>query len=90
VVLDGLGAMIAGFRLENAHGNLIEGFLIQRYREAQIWLRSGSSRNTIRKNVTTGSPFHDGIQLLNSPGNIVEQNRSFANFSPRGSRAAST
>jgi hypothetical protein len=83
VVLDGLGlpAMIAGFQLENAHGNLIEGFLVRRYHEAQIWLRLGSSRNTIRKNVTTGSPFHDGIQLQNSPANVVEQNTTFANFS---------
>jgi hypothetical protein len=86
VVLDGqnLSAMIAGFRLENSHGNVIEGFLVRRYHEAQIWLRLGSSRNTIRKNVTTGSPFHDGIQLQNSPANLVEQNTTFSNFSPAG------
>jgi parallel beta-helix repeat protein len=84
VVLDGLdlAAMIAGFRLENAHGNLIEGFVVRNYHEAGIWLRTGSSRNTIRKNVTTGSPFHDGIQLLNARENVVEHNMTFANFSP--------
>jgi len=84
VVLDGLDVhtMFAGFWLENAHGNLIEGFLVRRYHEAGIWLRAGSSGNTIRKNVTTDSPFHDGIQLLDSPENVVEHNRSFANSSP--------
>jgi parallel beta-helix repeat protein len=91
VILDGfdLPTMRAGFDLQNAHGNLIEGFLIQNYHEAGIWLRfspgqptTGSSRNTIRKNVTTSSPFHDGIQLLNAPANMVEQNTTFANFSP--------
>ncbi|MGH7662873.1 MAG: right-handed parallel beta-helix repeat-containing protein [Gemmatimonadaceae bacterium] len=84
VTLDGLDlpAMIAGFRLENAHGNLIEGFVVRNYHEAGIWLRTGSSGNTIRMNVTTGSPFHDGIQLQNAPGNLVEHNRAVANFSP--------
>jgi len=84
VVLDGLDVhtMFAGFRLENAHGNLIEGFLVRRYHEAGIWLRAASSGNTIRKNVTTDSPFHDGIQLLDSPENVVEHNTSFANFAP--------
>jgi hypothetical protein len=91
VVLDGLNdhTKLAGFLLENAHGNLIQGFLVRRYHEAGIWLRSipdqpttGSSRNTIRKNVTTESSFHDGIQVLDSPENVIEQNMSFANFSP--------
>jgi parallel beta-helix repeat protein len=84
VVLDGLDihTMLAGFLLENAHGNLIEGFLVRRYHEAGIWLRAASSGNTIRKNVTTDSPFHDGIQLLDSPENVVEHNTSFANSSP--------
>jgi parallel beta-helix repeat protein len=84
VVLDGLDlhTMLAGFLLDNAHGNLIQGFLVRRYHEAGIWLRTGSSQNTIRKNLTTESSFHDGIQLLNSPGNVVEHNTSFANFAP--------
>lgn len=72
----------AGFELRNAHGNLIEGFLVRRYWEAGIWLRMGSSGNTIRKNVTTESPHHDGIQVANSPENVVEHNTSFANVTP--------
>jgi hypothetical protein len=84
VVLDGLDdhTKLAGFRLDDAHGNVIQGFLVRRYHEAGIWLRMGSSLNTIRKNVTTESSFHDGIQVLDSPENVVEQNTSFANFSP--------
>ena len=83
VVLDGLDDhhMVAGFLLENAHGNLIQGFLVRRYHEAGILLVA-SSGNTIRKNVTTGSPHHDGIQVFNSPENVVEHNTSFANTSP--------
>lgn len=84
VVLDGEDdhTKLAGFLLDNAHGNLIEGFLVRRYHEAGIWLRAASSGNTIRKNVTTDGPFHDGIQLLDSPENVVEHNTSFANFAP--------
>lgn len=72
----------AGFELRNAHGNLVEGFLVRRYWEAGIWLRMGSSGNMIRKNVTTESPHHDGIQVVNSPENVVEHNTSFANVTP--------
>lgn len=84
VVLDGLDdhTKLAGFLLDDAHGNVIQGFLVRRYHEAGIWLRTGSSLNTIRKNVTTESSFHDGIQVLDSPENLVEHNTSFANFSP--------
>lgn len=83
VVLDGLDDhdMVAGFLLDNAHGNLIEGFLVRNYHEAGILLVE-SSRNTIRANVATSSPHHDGIQVFNSPENVVEHNRSFANTSP--------
>jgi hypothetical protein len=77
-----LATQCAGFELRNADGNLIEGFLVKRYWEAGIWLRLGSSGNTIRKNVTTESPHHDGIQVANSPANLVEHNTSFANFAP--------
>jgi parallel beta-helix repeat protein len=72
----------AGFELRNAHSNVIEGFLVKRYWEAGIWLRMGSSGNTIRKNVTTESPHHDGIQVANSPGNLVDHNTTYANFAP--------
>jgi parallel beta-helix repeat protein len=72
----------AGFELRNADGNLIQGFRIRRYWEAGIWLRMGSSGNTIRRNVTTESPHHDGIQLQNSPENVIEHNTAFANAGP--------
>ena len=92
VVLDGRDehAMLAGFLLENAHGNLIEGFLVRRYHEAGIWLRpladqptTGSSRNTIRRNVTTGAG-HDGIQLLASNDNVIEHNVVVDHLAPNG------
>lgn len=74
-----LASQCAGFEVRNGHGNRIEGFLVRRYWEAGIWLRMGSSGNTIRKNVTTESPHHDGIQLQNSPRNLIEHNVAFAN-----------
>jgi parallel beta-helix repeat protein len=77
-----LAFQCAGFELRNAHNSLIEGFLVRRYWETGIWLRLGSSGNTIRKNVTTETPHHDGIQLQNSPQNVIEHNTSFANFAP--------
>lgn len=81
VVLDGLGLSVrfAGFLLDNAHGNLIEGFLVRNYHEAGIWLRAGSSGNTIRKNVTTAAD-HDGIQVLASNDNRIEHNVAIDNF----------
>ena len=72
----------AGFELRNAHGNLIQGFLIRRYWEAGIWLRMGSSGNTIRKNVTTESPHHDGIQVAGSNDNVIEHNEATNNPDP--------
>ncbi len=72
----------AGFELRNADGNTIEGFLVKRYWEAGIWLRLGSDGNTIRKNVATGTPHHDGIQVAGSANNLIEQNTSFDNFAP--------
>ena len=72
----------AGFELRNAHGNLIQGFLIRRYWEAGIWLRMGSSGNTIRMNVTTQSPHHDGIQLAGSNDNVIEHNEAVDNPDP--------
>lgn len=77
VVLDGQGLAepdrLAGFDLQNAHDNLIEGFVVRNYQEAGIWLRLGSSGNRIRKNVTTRNG-HDGIQLLGSSDNVIEHN----------------
>jgi parallel beta-helix repeat protein len=88
VILDGLDDhdMIAGFQLQNAHGNVIEGFVVRNYHEANILLHTGSSRNTIRKNVATSSSHHDGIQVFNSPRNVIEHNKSFDNVS--GGRVA--
>jgi parallel beta-helix repeat protein len=74
-----LASQCAGFEVRNGHGNRIEGFMLRRYWEAGIWLRMGSSGNTIRKNVTTEGTHHDGIQLQNSPRNVIEHNTSFAN-----------
>ena len=81
VVLDGVGLSVrfAGFLLDNAHGDLIEGFLIRNYHEAGIWLRAGSSANTIRKNVTTAAD-HDGIQVLASHDNRIEHNVAIDNL----------
>jgi parallel beta-helix repeat protein len=72
----------AGFELRNADGNTIEGFVVEHYWEAGIWLRRGSDSNTVRKNVTTGTPHHDGIQVAGSANNLIEQNTSFDNFAP--------
>src|SRR5919197_1637583 len=69
-----LSVNCAGFELRAANDNLIEGFTVKRYHEAGIWLRLGSSRNTIRKNVTTESPHHDGIQVANGVDNVIQQN----------------
>ena len=77
-----LAVRCAGFELRGADGNLIEGFLVRRYWEAGIWLRERSSGNTIRKNLTTESPHHDGIQVANALNNIIEHNTSFRNFAP--------
>jgi parallel beta-helix repeat protein len=95
VVLDGQNAVgaactpgspapvqCAGFELRNAHGNLIQGFLVRRYWETGIWLRMGSSGNTIRKNVTTESPHHDGIQVVGSNDNVIEHNTAIDNLDP--------
>jgi parallel beta-helix repeat protein len=75
VVLDGFGlvARLAGFFLNTADDNLIQGFLIRNYHEASILL-VGSNRNRIRKNVTTAAD-HDGIQLnVSSNDNVIEHN----------------
>lgn len=77
-----IAVQCAGFELRNAHGNLIQGFLIRRYWEAGIWLRMGSSGNTIRKNVTTESPHHDGIQVAGSNDNVIEHNTAIDNLDP--------
>lgn len=75
----------AGFLLNNVSGVLIEGFMVRGFHEADIVLR-GADGNTIRKNRTTKSA-HDGIQLNNSSGNVIEHNVSFDNDAPLPARA---
>ena len=76
VVLDGMNHTLeAGFLLQDVSGVVIEGFTAQGFREANIWLRAADN-NVVSRNALTGSG-HDGIQLLNSSGNIVEDNQSF-------------
>ncbi|MGH7477242.1 MAG: right-handed parallel beta-helix repeat-containing protein [Longimicrobiales bacterium] len=84
VVLDGfdLHDMFAGFLLSDAHGNLIQGFVVQNYHEANIRLDGGSSGNTIRQNVARSSSHHDGIQIVDSPRNLIELNETSDNVSP--------
>jgi parallel beta-helix repeat protein len=80
VVLDGVGeTLLAGFYIQNASGNLINGFRIQNFHEAGILLDNGDA-NRIRRNVTTGA-HHDGIELrLGSSGNRIEHNLSINNL----------
>ena len=80
VVLDGMAqTLLAGFYIQNASGNRIEGFWIQNFHEAGILLDNGDG-NRIRKNVTTGA-HHDGIELrLGSSGNVIAHNRSIDNL----------
>jgi parallel beta-helix repeat protein len=78
VVLDGMDrALEAGFLLREVSGVVIEGFTAQGFHEAGIWLRDADN-NIVRRNALTDSG-HDGIQVSNSSGNIIEHNRSFDN-----------
>ena len=76
VVLQGTGQPY-GFHLRNTTGVLLQGFTVQGYGDANIII-DGGSRNTLRKNVATAGAV-DGIELLNSDENVIEQNVSFAN-----------
>lgn len=82
VVLQGTAAQPYGFHLHNTTGVLVQGFRVQGYADANIIL-DGGSRNTLRKNVTTAGVV-DGIEVLNSSGNVIDQNISFANANPIG------
>lgn len=80
VVLDGEDPTpFAGnhaFHLLDVSGVLIQGFTVRAYFE-NIKLTDASG-NTIRKNRTTAAG-HDGINLVNSAGNVIEHNLSFDN-----------
>lgn len=80
VVLQGSGQRY-GFHLKNTTGVLLQGFTVQGYDDANIIIDRGSG-NTLRKNIATKG-LVDGIELLNTADNIVEQNISFANLGPR-------
>jgi len=68
----------AAFWVLNASGVRIDGFTIQEGHEADILLE-GASKATIRNNLTTAAG-HDGIELINSPDNVIEYNTSFNNL----------
>jgi parallel beta-helix repeat protein len=78
VVLDGMDHVLAaGFFLQDVSGVVIEGFTVQGFHEADILLINADN-NVGRRNALTNSG-HDGIELSDSSGNIVEHNRSFDN-----------
>jgi len=81
VVLQGTAAQEYGFYLLNTTGVLVQGFTVKGYRQANIRIE-GDGGNTLRKNITTEAVI-DGIELINSDANVVEQNTSFANQGPR-------
>lgn len=81
VVLQGPAARPYGFHLRNTTGVLLQGFRVQGYADANIIIEGGSG-NTLRKNVATAGAV-DGIELLNSDANVIDQNISFANNGPR-------
>src|SRR5687767_8696978 len=86
VVLQGTSAQPFGFHLLNTTGVLLQGFKVQGFGRGNIRIEGSadplegiSSGNTLRKNVTTAAGT-DGIQLVNSSANVVEQNISFDNL----------
>jgi parallel beta-helix repeat protein len=93
VMLVGTSAQLAGFYLHNTSGVLVQGFTVQGFgvpfvpgvpasQGANIRIEGGSG-NTLRKNVTTLSLDGNGIQVINSSANVVEQNSSFGNTGQR-------
>ena len=95
VVLQGTSAQLAGFYLLNTTGVLVQGFTVQGFGipsphpgEPPFTIQGGNIRiegeggNTIRKNVTRLSLMGDGIQVINSSANVVEQNTSSRNTGP--------
>ena len=92
VVLQGTSAQLAGFHLLNAQGVLVQGFTVEGFGTPFItpdFLSQGGNirieggrENTILKNVTKNSLQGDGIQVINSPANVVEQNTASGNSGP--------
>jgi parallel beta-helix repeat protein len=92
VVLQGTPAQLAGFYLLNTSGVLVEGFTVQGFglpfvtpdflsQGGNIRIEGGRA-NTVRKNVTKDSLLGDGIQVINSPDNVIEQNTASYNSGP--------
>jgi len=86
VVLQGTRAQPFGFHLLNTTGVLLQGFMVRGFGRGNIRIEGSadplegiSSGNTLRKNVTTDAGT-DGIQVVNSSANVVEQNISFNNL----------
>jgi parallel beta-helix repeat protein len=78
VVVDGQNTMIHGFELNGASGVLVEGFVVQRYKD-NIFLVDAND-NVIRGNETRLAWDHDGIELFrNSHRNLIEHNISHDN-----------
>ncbi len=78
VVLDGMDhRLAAGFFLQDVSGVIIEGFTVRGFHEADILLVNADN-NVVRGNAVSNAG-HDGIELSNSSGNIIERNRSFDN-----------
>jgi parallel beta-helix repeat protein len=77
VVLQGTAAQRYGFHLRNTTGVRLQGFRVQGYADANIIIDGGSG-NTLRKNVTTAGVV-DGIEVMNSSANVIEQNISSRN-----------
>ncbi len=82
VVLQGTAAQRYGIHLRNTTGVLLQGFRVEGYADANI-IVEGGSRNTLRQNVATAGTV-DGIEVLNSSANVIDQNISFANASSVG------
>src|SRR5947207_1845730 len=98
VILQGTSAQLAGFHLLNTKGVLVQGFTVEGFgtpgfgapnflsQGGNIRIEGGSentsSENTILKNVTKDSLLGDGIQVINSSANVVEQNTASDNLGP--------
>jgi parallel beta-helix repeat protein len=92
VVLQGTPAQLVGFYLLNTIGVLVQGFTVQGFGTPLAGTNfssqggniriDGGGGNTIRTNVTKDSLLGDGIQVVNSSANVVEQNTASDNLGP--------